>query len=63
LFPLSGFIADIGKVLPTYQVARIGSDVISSGAVPASAIAVILGWLAAFAALAVLSVRSTAETK
>lgn len=63
LFPLSGFIATIGKVLPTYQVARIGSDVISSGTVPVSAIAVILGWLAAFTALAVLAVRATAETR
>lgn len=63
LFPLSGVIASIGKVLPTYQVARIGSDVIGSGTVPVSAIAVILGWLAAFTALAVLAVRSTAETR
>jgi ABC-2 type transport system permease protein len=63
LFPLSGFIATIGKVLPTYQVARLGSDVISSGTVPVSAIAVILGWLAAFTALAVLAVRATAETR
>jgi ABC-2 type transport system permease protein len=63
LFPLSGVIATVGKVLPTYQVARIGSDVIGTGNVPVSAIAVILGWLAAFTALAVLSVRTTAETR
>jgi hypothetical protein len=31
--------------------------------VPASAIAVNLGWLAAFTALAVLPVRTTAETR
>lgn len=63
LFPLSGIIASIGKVLPTYQVARVGTDVISTGTVPVSAIAVILGWLAGFAVLAVLSVRATTETR
>lgn len=62
-FPLSGVIASIGKVLPTYQVARAGADVIGTGKVPGSAIAVILGWLAGFTVLAVLSVRATTETR
>lgn len=61
LFPLSGVIATIGKVLPTYQVARIGADIIRSGDIPLSGIAVILGWLAAFTVLAVLTVRRTSE--
>jgi ABC-2 type transport system permease protein len=63
LFPLSGLIATIGKVLPTYQVARIGASIIGSGQVPLSAVAVILGWLAAFTALAMLAVRTTSETR
>jgi ABC-2 type transport system permease protein len=63
LFPLSGLVATIGKVLPTYQVARLGADIISSGHVPLGPIAVLLGWLAGFTALAVLSVRATAETR
>jgi ABC-2 type transport system permease protein len=63
LFPLSGLIATIGKVLPTYQVARIGASIIGSGQVPLSGVAVILGWLAGFTALAVLAVRTTAETR
>jgi len=61
-FPLTGTLADIGKALPTYQVTRIGASVISTGAVSPGALAVIFGWLAAFVLLAVLAVRSTAET-
>jgi ABC-2 type transport system permease protein len=63
LFPLSGAIATIGKVLPTYQVARIGADIIRSGNIPVNGIAVILGWLAAFTVLAVLTVRRTSENR
>jgi ABC-2 type transport system permease protein len=63
LFPLSGVLATIGTVLPTYQTARIGASIIGSGQVPLSAIAIILAWLAGFSALAVLAVRATAETR
>ena len=64
LFPLSGPIAAIGKVLSTYQVARIGAEIISCGGIPLSPrIAMILGWLAAFTILAVLTVRHTSENR
>jgi ABC-2 type transport system permease protein len=61
-FPLSGFLATLGKVLPTYQIVRFASDIINSNTVSLAAIAAILAWLAAFAALATLAVRATAET-
>ena len=62
-FPLSnGILRKIGQVLPTYQVTRIGTDVIASGTVSMTSIVTILAWLAGFIALAVLAVRNTAET-
>jgi ABC-2 type transport system permease protein len=61
-FPLSGFLLKIGQVLPTYQISRIGTDLISNQSVPAVAIAVIVAWFAAFVVLAVWAVRTTAET-
>jgi ABC-2 type transport system permease protein len=60
-FSLSGTMKAIGQVLPTYQVTRIGTDVIGGGSVPASSVAIILAWLAGFIVLAALAVRSTAE--
>lgn len=60
-FALNGTMRDIGQVLPTYQITRIGTDLIGGGPVPGSAVAIILGWLAGFIALAALSVRSTVE--
>lgn len=62
-FPLSGFLATIGKVLPTYQITRIGAGIISTGTVSMTGIAVILAWLAGFIVLAALAVRGTAETR
>ena len=61
-FPLSGALQKAGQVLPTYQITRIGTDVIGTGTVPTASIAIILAWLAGFVVLAVLAVRSTAET-
>jgi ABC-2 type transport system permease protein len=60
-FPVSGTLGKIAKVLPTYQITRIGTDVISQGTVSMGRVAIILAWLAGFVALAALSVRSTAE--
>ena len=61
-FALTGFLAKIGKFFPTYQITRIGTDVISNHNVPATAYITILAWFAGFLVLAVLAVRGTAET-
>ena len=61
-FALSGVLGKIGRVLPTYQITRIGTDLISSRPVPVTAYITILAWFAAFVVLAVLAVRRTAET-
>lgn len=61
-FALTGFLGKIGQILPTYQIVRIGTDVIGNQAVSATAIITILAWFAGFIVLAVISVRSTAET-
>ena len=61
-FALSGVLQDIGQVLPTYQIIKVGTDVIGTGTVPVGSVAVILAWLAGFVILAWLAVRATAET-
>jgi ABC-2 type transport system permease protein len=61
-FALTGFLAKIGHFLPTYQITRIGTDLISNQTVPATAYVTILAWFAGFVVLAVLAVRATAET-
>jgi ABC-2 type transport system permease protein len=61
-FALGGVLQDIGQTLPTYQIIKIGTDVIGSGRVPVGSVAVILAWLAGFVILATLAVRATAET-
>jgi len=61
-FALAGWMQKIGQALPTYQITRIGTGLISGGTVSMTSIGIILGWLAAFTMLAVLAVRSTAET-
>jgi ABC-2 type transport system permease protein len=61
-FALGGMLQDIGKALPTYQIIKIGTDVIGTGNVSASSVVIILAWLADFIALAWLAVRATAET-
>ena len=61
-FALTGFLGKIGHFLPTYQITRIGTDLISNQSVPATAYITILAWFAGFVVLAVLAVRGTAET-
>lgn len=61
-FALGGVLQDIGQTLPTYQIIRVGTDVIGTGRVSAVSIAVTLAWLAGAVALATLAVRATAET-
>ena len=60
-FPLSGTLGNIAKALPTYQITRIGTDVIGQGTISMGRVGIILAWLAGFVALAAVSVRSTAE--
>jgi ABC-2 type transport system permease protein len=60
-FALGGTMQKIGQVLPTYQITRIGTDVISQGTIPMGRVAIILAWLAGFIVLAAWSVRSTVE--
>ena len=61
-FALGGVLQDIGQVLPTYQIIKVGTDVIGTGTVPVGSVAVILAWLAGVVILATLAVRATAET-
>ena len=61
-FALTGVLQDIGQALPTYQIIKVGTDVIGTGTVPVGSVAVILAWLAGFVILAWLAVRATAET-
>jgi ABC-2 type transport system permease protein len=57
-----GFLGTVGKYLPTYQLTHIGTDIIAGQSIPAIAYIVILAWLAAFVAVAIASVRASAET-
>jgi hypothetical protein len=61
-FALNGVMKDVGQYLPTYQITRIGTDVIAGVSIPSSAFVIIAAWFAAFLALAIVSVRATAET-
>jgi hypothetical protein len=61
-FPLGGALPKAGQGLPTYQITRIGTDVIGTRTVSMTSMLTILAWLAGFIVLAVLAVRSTAET-
>jgi ABC-2 type transport system permease protein len=61
-FALGGFLGHIAKFVPTYQMTRIGTDLMSNQSIPVTAFIVIAAWFAAFLALAVMSVRATAET-
>ena len=61
-FALTGVLQDIGQALPTYQIIKVGTDVIGTGEVPVGSIAVILAWLVGVVILATLAVRATAET-
>ena len=61
-FPLSGFLAKVGKFTPTYDAVKIGTDVIGGASVSAGLAIGLVVWLGIFAALATFAVRSTAET-
>jgi ABC-2 type transport system permease protein len=61
-FPLSGVLRKIGEVTPTYQAVKISTDVIGGTSVPAGLPIGLVVWLAVFVGLAILSVRSMAET-
>jgi ABC-2 type transport system permease protein len=60
-FPVSGALGKFAEVLPTYQISRVGTDVIGQGTISMGRVGIILAWMAGFIALAALSVRSTAE--
>jgi ABC-2 type transport system permease protein len=61
-FPLSGTLQKLGEGTPTYEAVKISTDVIGNTAVPAYLIIGLVVWLAIFAGLATLSVRSMAES-
>lgn len=60
-FAISGVLATAGKALPTYQIVRLGAQVMAAGTIPMISVVVVLAWLAGFVALAAWSVRSTVE--
>jgi ABC-2 type transport system permease protein len=57
-----GVMHRIAEALPTYRIIELGTDVVTRTSVPVAAIATLAAWLVGFGALAVLSVRRTAET-
>jgi len=61
-FPLTGAWRVIGEALPTYAVAKISAAVIQNASVSAGLAIGLVVWLAVFAGLATLAVRSSAET-
>ncbi len=61
-FPLNGGLKTFGEFTPTYQVVKISTDVVGSGTVAWANVAGIVAWFAIFIGLAVLAVRSSAET-
>jgi ABC-2 type transport system permease protein len=61
-FPFSGVMGNISKGTPTFEAITISTDVIRNVSVPAYLAIGLVVWLAIFAALAMLSVRSMAET-
>jgi ABC-2 type transport system permease protein len=62
LFPLSGELQKIGQYTPAYEAVKISTDVIAGASVSATLVIGMVVWLVAFIGLAVLSVRSMAET-
>ena len=60
-YPFTGVLGNISKATPTFEAVRISVDVISRTSVPAYLAIGLVAWLAIFAGLAVLSVRSMAE--
>ena len=60
-FPVGGVLQTIGKGTPTYEAVKISTDVIANVSVPYGLVLGLVAWLAVFAGLATLSVRSMAE--
>jgi len=61
-FPLTGFLAKVGELTPTYDAVKIGSDVILGASVSAGLAIGLVVWLGIFVGLATWAVRATAET-
>jgi ABC-2 type transport system permease protein len=61
-FPFSGIMRTIGEGLPTGAVVKICADVMSGQTVAAPLVIGLVVWMAVFIGLAVLAVRSTAES-
>src|SRR5215469_2197550 len=61
-FPLSGGLEDFAKFTPTFQVLRITTDVLSEGSVAIGYVIGVVVWFLVFLGLAILAVRSTAES-
>jgi ABC-2 type transport system permease protein len=61
-FPLGGVLQKIGEGTPTYEAVRISTDVAHGISVPAGLPIGLVVWLAIFVSLAILSVRSMAES-
>jgi len=61
-FPLSGGLEDFAKFTPTFQVLRITTDVLSKGSVAIGYVIGVVVWFLVFLGLAILAVRSTAES-
>ena len=61
-FPLSGTLQKLGEGTPTYEAVKISTDVIGGASVPAGLPIGLVVWLALFVGLAILSVRSMAES-
>ncbi len=61
-FPFTGLLGNISKGTPTFEAINISTDVIADKSVPAYLAIGLVVWLGIFAGLAVLSVRSMAES-
>jgi ABC-2 type transport system permease protein len=59
-FPFTGVLGNVSKGTPTFEAINIATDVIADKSVPAYLAIGLVAWLAIFAGLAVLSVRSMA---
>jgi ABC-2 type transport system permease protein len=60
-FPLKGALHTFGEFTPTYQIVKIGTDVIGTGTASWANVVGLLVWFAIFGALATWAVRVTAE--
>jgi ABC-2 type transport system permease protein len=61
-FPLSGTLQKLGEGTPTYAAIKISTDVVNGTSVPFGLPIALVAWLAIFVGLAILSVRSMAES-